>query len=160
MTKQHTLILFLWLIPVCIFAQEIKGFVYENPGSNPLPYANLVIEGTSWGAISDYNGSFLVHIRKTGLVKLHVSHIGYASVTLTLQVPETGLQNLVIQLDKQVTEISETVITATRTKRNTTDLPDSVRLFTTWPNKEMPTAIEEYLPWNECKRIDQRDMRD
>ena len=122
MTIRNTLILFIWFIPVHLFAQDIKGFVYENPGSKPLAYANLLIEGTSWGTISDNDGSFLLHIRKTGQVKLHVSHIGYASVTLTLQVPETGLQNLVIHLDKQVTEITETVITATRTNRNINDL--------------------------------------
>ena len=145
MTIRNTLILFIWFIPVHMFAQDIKGFVYENPGSKPLAYANLLIEGTSWGTISDNDGSFLLHIRKTGQVKLHVSHIGYASVTLTLQVPETGLQNLAIHLDKQVTEITETVITATRTKRNINDLPASVRLITAEQIKEMPSASVDDL---------------
>ncbi|HNW53703.1 MAG TPA: hypothetical protein PKN21_05490 [Bacteroidales bacterium] len=51
MTKRNALILILWFIPVFIFAQDIKGFVYENTGSKPLAYANLVVEGTAWGTI-------------------------------------------------------------------------------------------------------------
>ncbi len=64
MTKRNTLILILWFIPVYIFAQDIKGFVYEKPGSKPLAYANLVVEGTAWGTISNDDGSFTLHITK------------------------------------------------------------------------------------------------
>ncbi len=145
MTKRNTLILILWFIPVYIFAQDIKGFVYEEPGSKPLAFTNLVVEGTALGTVSNEDGSFTLHIHKTGQVKLNVSHIGYAGTTLTIEVPATGLQNLIIHLDKQVTEIEETVITATRTERNIKDLPASIRLITSEQIKEMPSASVDDL---------------
>ena len=145
MTELKTLILFLFLIPGYIYAQDIKGFVFGKTGHIPIPYTNIFVAGTSLGTVSDTDGSFTVRVQKTGQLKLVVSHIGFASTTITLDIPFSGLQNVIIRLEPQISEIAETVITATRTQRNIKDLPASVRLITAEQIKEMPSATVDDL---------------
>jgi iron complex outermembrane receptor protein len=145
MTELKTLILFLCLIPGYIFAQDIKGFVFEKTGNKPIPYTNIIVTGTNVGTVSNNDGSFTLKVQKSGQIKLLVSHIGFASATMTLDIPASGLQNIIIRLEPQISEIAETVITATRTQRNIKDLPASVRLITAEQIKEMPSATVDDL---------------
>jgi iron complex outermembrane receptor protein len=145
MTALKSIILLLLLMPVFIYAQEIKGFVYANNGDVPISNTNLLISGTSIGTVSGNDGSFTLKIQKSGQVKLIVSHIGYESVTQTLNIPVSGLKNIIIRLEPQPFELIETVITATRTKKNINELPASVRLITAEQIKEMPSAAVDDL---------------
>ena len=145
MTELKTLILFLFLIPGYAFAQDIKGFVFEKAGNKPIPYTNIIVAGTNLGTVSNTDGSFSLRVQKTGQVKLIVSHIGYATTTITVDIPVAGLKNVIIRLEPQISEITETVITATRTQRNINDLPASVRLITAEQIKEMPAATVDDL---------------
>ena len=158
MTAIKSIILLLLLMPVYIFPQDIKGFVFENNGNTPIANANLVIPGTNIGTVSDIDGSFTLKIQKTGPVKIVVSHIGYTTATQTLNIPVSGLQNIIIRLDTKTTEIIETVITATRTKKNINELPASVRLITAEQIKEMPsTAIDDLLRTEAGINVDRKN---
>ena len=45
---------------------SIEGNVKDVQTNEPLPYANIVIVGTSWGTTSDMNGNYLlVHLTCT-----------------------------------------------------------------------------------------------
>lgn len=144
MKASKTLLLIL-LIPLHNFAQEIKGFVVETLGNKPIPYANLIVQGTKSGTVSGIDGGFTLKIEKTGEVKLQVTHIGYEGTSRVLNIPVSGIQNLIIRLDPKISEIAETVITATRTKKSINELPASVRLITAEQIKEMPSATVDDL---------------
>ncbi len=67
MNKSHikTLIGFLvmaLLIPGMVFAQQgkVRGLVTDGETGDALPGANVVIEGTSLGASSDLDGSYII----------------------------------------------------------------------------------------------------
>lgn len=139
------LILTILLMPAYIFAQDIKGFIYENPGNTPVANANILIPGDNLGSVSGSDGSFTLKNRKTGQVRLIVSHIGYESSVQTLDVPISGLKNIVIRLDPKTAELDETVITATRTQKNINELPASVRLIRSEQIMDMPSAAIDDL---------------
>lgn len=158
MTAFKTFFLFLLLMPEYLFAQDIKGFIYENPGNKPVANANILISGTNLGTVSGSDGSFTLKLQNTGKVKLIVSHIGYESVIQSLDVSLSGLKNIIIQLDPKTSEIPETVITATRTRKNINELPASVRLITAEQIKEMPsTAIDDLLRTEAGINVDRKN---
>jgi iron complex outermembrane receptor protein len=158
MTTLKSLIILLLLMPAHIFAQNIKGFIYENPGNSPVANAYILISGTNLGTVSGSDGSFTLKNRKTGQLKLVVSHIGYESAMLTVDVLLTGENNIIIRLEPQTSELTETVITATRTRKNIKDLPASVRLITTEQIKEMPsTAIDDLLRTEAGINVDRKN---
>jgi len=146
MTALKTLLLILLILPLHLIAQDIHGFVYETHSEKPVANANIVVTGTDLGTVSGADGSFSLHIPKTGQVILAISHIGYESISQTFSLPVSGIQKIVIHLTPQTSEIVETVITATRTLRNINEVPASVRLITAEQIKEMPsTAIDDLL---------------
>ncbi len=158
MRASKTFLLFLLLFPMFISAQEIKGFVFETTGNKPIPYANLIVLGTKLGAVSGIDGSFTLNINKTGESKLQVTHIGYEIKIQAINVPVSGLQNLIIHLDPKISEIAETVITATRTKRAINELPASVRLITAEQIKEMPSAtVDDLLRTEASINVDRKN---
>lgn len=158
MTALKSFVLLLLLMPAYIFAQDIKGFIFENPGNTPIANANLIIPGTTLGTVSGIDGSFTLNVQINGQVKLVVSHIGYESTTQTLNIPVSGLKDIIIRLEPKVSEIAETVITATRTKKSINELPAAVRLITAEQIKEMPSAaIDDLLRTEASINVDRKN---
>lgn len=158
MTALKSYIFLLLLMPAFLLAQDIKGFVYENPGHTPVANANLLVSGTNLGTVSGIDGSFTLKVQKIGKVKIVVSHIGYTTTTEVLDIPASGLQNIVIRLEPQTFEIPETVITATRTRKNINELPASARLITAEQIKDMPSAaIDDLLRTEAGINVDRKN---
>ena len=82
------LISLLFVLPTLIFSQidgTINGYIYDSKSQLPLLGANVIIEGTDKGAISDENGFFEISKIKPQSYNLSVSYIGSVSYThLTL----------------------------------------------------------------------------
>lgn len=59
----------------------IKGVVTDKEyGDAPLPFANVVIKGSSTGATTDFDGVFSVEDLKPGFYTLVISFVGYETV--------------------------------------------------------------------------------
>lgn len=56
---------------------EIRGRVYNELNNDPLPFSNIYIEGTDYGASSDFNGNFIIAGLKPGIYRLKVSSLGF-----------------------------------------------------------------------------------
>ena len=90
MNKSHikTLIGFLvlaLLIPGMVFAQQgkVRGLVTDGETGDALPGANVVIEGTSLGASSDLDGSYIILGVPPGVYSIKANFIGYQSVSIS-----------------------------------------------------------------------------
>lgn len=60
----------------------IKGRVYDALTNEPIPFANVVIQGTSTGATTDIDGMYLLQNLQPGLYNLQVSYVGYKTAML------------------------------------------------------------------------------
>ncbi|NVO03419.1 MAG: TonB-dependent receptor [Bacteroidetes bacterium] len=74
-----TLTFLLLIISLVSFAQNgtIKGKVFNSINNDPLPFVNVVIQGTTVGASSDVNGNYEISNLKPGLYNLEASFVGF-----------------------------------------------------------------------------------
>ncbi|RZW53930.1 MAG: TonB-dependent receptor [Flavobacteriaceae bacterium] len=101
-------------MPLAIFAQgTITGTITEASTSNPLPGANIVIQGTSTGTTSDFDGNFTLNVDSFP-VTIVISSVGFESQELTFDSSQTI--NVALQ---DGLELDEVVITGNRSKPRT-----------------------------------------
>ena len=68
---------------------HIAGLVLDRVSGDPLPGANVMLEGTTIGASSDLNGEYLIPKVSPGSYNLVVKYIGYKETSVPINV-ETG----------------------------------------------------------------------
>lgn len=115
MKNKLLLLFFVTLFSIASFAQEtvrnITGSVKDANGESIIG-ANVMVEGTTVGTITNMNGAFSLKVPENG-DRLVVSFIGYQ----TKKVSFKGKSNLVIILDEDAKLLSEVVVTALGIKR-------------------------------------------
>jgi outer membrane receptor protein involved in Fe transport len=103
--------LFVMLFCFASYAQTtVKGKITDNTGQ-PLPGANVIIEGTTTGTSSDFDGNYIITSEQAPPFKIIVSYTGFETQTL-----DVTSNNLTI--DIQMAEgnaLDEVIISASRT---------------------------------------------
>ena len=132
MTKQFILTISFCLFSSLSFAQQqVKGYVLDEQ-KEPLIGANIAVQGTSTGTITDVNGNFHLNVPE-GTSVLVVSYTGYVS-------QEVGVtsSNLEIILAQDATLLDEVVVSgftgavgqARRRAESVQRIPESVVTLT------------------------------
>jgi len=62
---------------------KIAGRVMDETGKEPLPFVNIIVQGTSFGAASDVNGYYSIIGLAPGTYTVKASSIGYTSTVVT-----------------------------------------------------------------------------
>ena len=88
-----------------ILQQKITGTVTDATNGESIIGANVVVEGTTIGTITDVNGNFSLNIPKPDAVII-ITFIGYNSE----KVPVSGQSSLAIKLIPDVTKLDEIVV--------------------------------------------------
>ena len=111
--------LFLFFMPH-LQAQNgtIRGRVFNEKNNEPLPFTNLIIDGTSIGSTSDLDGNFLFTGLQPGFVRLRISAVGFEDkVTEEFMVTNARTANVDIGMRERQTELEEVVIEASQFQR-------------------------------------------
>jgi hypothetical protein len=93
-------------------AKELRGIVVDSISGEPLSNASLRIEGTSFAAVTDDRGMFILRREGRPGESIHVRHIGYASRDVALSRSASKLR---IELVPEAVELGDVVV---RPKRN------------------------------------------
>ena len=103
--KNYFLMFMLLLMSATGIAQvkEITGTVVDNDG-NPLPGANVIIQGTSTGTQTDFDGRFAIEAAPGDV--LVFSYLGYQ----TLETIVGDKQDLVITLTPDEAALDEVIV--------------------------------------------------
>ena len=112
-----------------ILAQNgiIKGRVFNAINNEPIPFANVVIQGTTKGATSDFDGNYILEGLETGLYNLQVSYVGFKTkVVFELQVSNARTLNFDIGLEEN-SEVLEAVEVKADPFSKTEESPVSLR---------------------------------
>jgi len=107
------LLLFIFLISsVTAFSQgTITGKVMDTDISAPLLGANVIVQGTNNGAITDFDGNFSLNVSaNSGSVV--ISYVGYTSMTIPFTLTNGSADLGVVNLSPNADALSEVVITA------------------------------------------------
>jgi uncharacterized protein DUF5686/carboxypeptidase-like protein len=78
--KRYLLVTALLLVfPFIFFGQTTKvmGLIVDEETKEPIPFANVILKGTTFGATTDFNGEFSIDAKNTKSDSLLVTYIGY-----------------------------------------------------------------------------------
>lgn len=87
----------------------IRGSVTDENGA-PLPYVNVFLMKSAYGAVTDEKGRFLITTHESGVFDLVASSVGYGRFTSTIDL--TGDLDLAIALTALPVKGDEVVVTA------------------------------------------------
>ena len=98
-----------------VFGQAVTGFV--GNGEEPLVGANIVIEGTELGGVTDAEGKFVIETG-TGTFDLTASYIGYVSQTKSVRVGDI-VGSVSFDLETDVVALTALEVLASRADETT-----------------------------------------
>ena len=92
-------------------AQEtiVKGKVIDANSGDPIPYANIIFQGTTVGGTTDFDGNYQIRT-KTPSDTLVVSYIGYKTKKKFVTKGITQIINF--QIEEDATSLQEVVVLA------------------------------------------------
>lgn len=117
--RKIKLLYLLFLFSILGSAQSIKGIV-QDENKMPLPGANVLVQGTNIGVMTDFDGFFTLTVPKKGKV-LTVSYLGYE--TKLIAIGDRTEFNIVLKADAEALE--EVVVVGYGTQRKS-DLTGAV----------------------------------
>jgi len=98
------------------FAQSItiSGVVTEKVSGIPVAGANVTIEGTSTGSVTDFDGNFSIQSDGVKDQLLVISYIGFKTISVTL----SGQNQVVdVEMEEDATSLDAVVVTALGIKK-------------------------------------------
>jgi len=104
--KKIRILYFLLLLPMILFAQkrEITGNIVDED-KNPLPGASILIQGTTQGVSTDFDGNFAIAVDEDATT-LIISFIGYNDYKLAL----TPAKSYKIQMEPDDNTLDEVIV--------------------------------------------------
>ncbi|MBT1698655.1 outer membrane beta-barrel protein [Fulvivirgaceae bacterium PWU4] len=140
------------------FAQNgtISGTVTDSKSGETVVGANVVIQGTTVGSPTDIDGKFTIQNVKPGTYNLSVTFVTYKAHTIPDVVVEGGkITTIQVQMQEDVSELQEVVITGTREINNDISLLNAIKeakLVVTGISAEQITR----LPDNDAAQVMKR----
>ena len=126
---------------------NIAGKVFDGKTKEPLPFANVVIVGTPYGAMSMEDGSFFIRNIPEGKYTVKASYMGYESEEKSdVVVKPYETTEIEFKLFKTVLRTTKEVVVTAERPMVEVDVPSTVRSVTEEDLKEMPvTDIEDVV---------------
>ncbi len=102
------------------FAQKgnIAGTVYDEELNDVLPFASVIVKGSSAGASTDFDGKYNLDI-DPGTYTLVFSFVGYTNVEVSDVVVASGKETIVDAYIKEAGNVLEEVVITTSRRKNT-----------------------------------------
>ena len=118
MFKKLIILVVVLSLPISAFSAtvgKIVGTITDRETGDPLPGANVVINGTSLGAATGVNGQFIILNIPVGTYTLSADFIGYRRVSISnLRVSQDLTTSIDFELPSEAIEVSEISIVSER----------------------------------------------
>ena len=125
-------IIFLIFFPFFIYAQNIgslDGRILDDQDQQPLEGATVIIEGTSFGVVTDEDGYFVFENIPTKSYNLTISFLGYRTKTIyNVILKSFGTPTIQVLLEESSDELEE-IILVQSPFRTTRETPLSTQTF-------------------------------
>lgn len=111
------------------FGQDfrVKGKVLSK--GEVVEFANVILKGTSVGAVTDENGEFNIKVNTSDTYVLQVSRIGFKTISLAVIVPSEEATQLVFELEEMDAGLDEVVVSGTMQEVSKLDSPVPVEVY-------------------------------
>lgn len=131
---------------LCLFASVVseaqnivKGVLYDNSNGEAIPFANVMLEGTTMGATTDINGFFLISKVPDGTYTLVVRYVGYEDFRQEFTISQKSVKSVTVQIKPVATLMKEVVITENRAEERKNMTQVSVEKISASQIKQMPS---------------------
>ena len=138
---KKSLILIFGLISIAGIAQQVavKGRVYNKIGNEPIPFANVIVQGTSVGTTADELGNFSIIELQPGIYNLEASFVGYKKlVVFEVQVTTARTAMVDFAMEEEARKLDEVVISSGNLFVKSDESPLSLRTIGTTEIKRTP----------------------
>lgn len=108
--------------------RQVSGCVTDEKGET-LPYATILIKGTTYGTASDVNGRYLLEVKQPGSYSLLVRYAGFTQHEQQVFLNRDTVIDF--RLKEDALNLNEVTVTATRTPKLLKDAPVITRVITT-----------------------------
>ncbi len=136
------LLLFL-LLPFFVYpgtTGKLAGTIKDAQSGEPLVGANVIIEGTNFGAATNVNGEYVILNISPGKYSVKFSFIGYETLLMqdvAISVDQTTVLHMVLNL--QTIQVGEVIVTA-RTPLIQKDVTSSISVITREEIEALPVS--------------------
>ena len=118
MKKILSLVFIVFIICFYYSQSKIRGTVIDEEFNDPMPYANVIIKGSSNGVTTDFDGKFSLNVQP-GTYTLVFSFVGYNTKEITeVVVKENEVKEINVNLSTTSVAMDEVVISVSA-KKNT-----------------------------------------
>lgn len=130
------LLLGLFVITGQSYAQSVSGIVTE--GGTPIPGINIVVEGTSNGTTTDFDGKYALNNLELNQVIVY-SYIGFKTQTVAY----SGQTTINIQLEQDTEALGEVIVLGYGQVQNKKNVTSAVSTISTEQIQRVPVALPE-----------------
>ena len=96
---------------------RIRGTVTDSSNGQPIPYANVMLRGTSLGCSANSSGFYHISSIPPGTYVMVISQVGYRTTELTVTVSENQIAQIDVQLSATIIEREEMLVVGERPVR-------------------------------------------
>ncbi len=108
------------------FAQTVINGTVTDDNGEPIPGVNIIVIGTTDGAVADFNGTFVLETSETPPFQIRVTNLGFGDVVVDIT---TANQTVAVSMTESQTILDEIVVSASRTPERIFESPVSVERF-------------------------------
>jgi len=108
------------------FAQTVINGTVTDDNGEPIPGVNIIVIGTTDGAVADFNGTFVLETSETPPFQIRVTNLGYGDVVVDIT---SANQTVTVSMTEAQTILDEIVVSASRTPERIFESPVSVERF-------------------------------
>ena len=124
---------------------DIRGVVSDSLTGEKLPYTNVVLMNTRWGAASNLEGFYLISNVPPGTYEIAASAVGYERKVMEINVGRVGPVVVNFELPSKAVEFEEVVVTE-QGKRELLEVNTSVHILDQQDIQRVPaTVVEDVL---------------
>lgn len=127
---------------------KLRGFVLEKANDVEIPFANVALEGTSYGTVTSENGYYVINDIPAGNYTMKVTYVGYETFTKEVTIVAGKITTEKIYLAEGTKILDDVDITAERHTRETkvrasviTLNPKEIRQFSVGGDPDIIKAI-------------------
>ncbi|WP_209330993.1 TonB-dependent receptor [Lunatimonas salinarum] len=123
---------FIFLFTLTGMSQQVslQGRVFNPINNEPIPFANVVVQGVDLGTVSDENGNYQLSDIPPGLYNVRASFVGFKPNTVfEVQITRARAVQLDFPLEEDASDLAEVVVSSEFSRSE--DTPISARKLNT-----------------------------
>ena len=117
----------------------VKGVLFDESNGEAIPFANVILDGTTHGCVTDLNGFFLINKVPAGQYTLRARSLGYEDHTQQVTLADRRTVTLTIHLKPAAQMLKAVEITDSKAEERRIKTQVSVEKLTSAQIQQMPS---------------------